>query len=408
MYVLDVLVETVANTLLGNISDKQNDLPVETDVDTRAEETAGRVSADVDAPSQDLMDMEPGNNLTSEWNTELSTSGSKNDNDLLEKYDKILPVDVVRQVDYGLDQNPDVPTQSKNEKTLPQLSTSGSENENLLEKYDNNKILPVDIVWQVDRGLNPDTDAPIPPESKKTLLDTNTKDDVNLSYDSDDTILLEEEIAEAIGDQASDQGNNELSRETEATSDTNTITNQLANVRINNGSDLPVETPNIPISPNKGKVVIKSYRLHRGATNETENAETTRTDQENAENEVLHLNVPTGKATRPPSPNKYKIRKFQIDKVRYYSCTYCNKHFESIHYLNNHHRKRHPPVTCDVCGKLYDTPNSLIRHSYRHLDGQHKCKDCEQSFHFKSELTSHSMKHATERLHCKQCDKSFI
>ena len=83
------------------------------------------------------------------------------------------------------------------------------------------------------------------------------------------------------------------------------------------------------------------------------------------------------------------------------------KHFESIHYLNNHHRKQHPPVTCDVCGKLYDTPNSLIRHSYRHLDRQHKCKDCEQSFHFKSELTSHSMKHAMERLHCKQCDRNF-
>ena len=113
--------------------------------------------------------------------------------------------------------------------------------------------------------------------------------------------------------------------------------NQLANVRINN--DLPVETVNTPISPNKGKVVIRSYRLCRGATNENEGAETIRTNEENTENEALHLNVPTGNPTRPPLPNKYKIRKFQIDKVRYYSCTYCNKHFESIHYLNTHHRK---------------------------------------------------------------------
>ena len=135
----------------------------------------------------------------------------------------------------------------------------------------------------------------------------------------------------------SEQENNELPVETETTSDTNTITNQLANVQINNCSDLPVETANIPTSPNKGKVVIKSYRLHRGATNDTESTETTTTDQENAENEALHLNVPSGNATRPQPPNKYKIRKFQIDKVRYYSCTYCNNHFESIHYLNNHH-----------------------------------------------------------------------
>ena len=121
-------------------------------------------------------------------------------------------------------------------------------------------------------------------KAKKTLLDTNinTEDDTNLSYDSDDTILLEQEIAEAIGDQASDQASNqvnkELPRETGATADTTTIMNQLANVRINN--DLPVETANTPISPSKGKVVIRSYRLRRGATNENEGAETIKTDEE--------------------------------------------------------------------------------------------------------------------------------
>ena len=405
----DVPVETVTTSSLENITDKQNeDLPVETDVDVDA--NADRASGGADGSPRELMDIEPRNNTISEWNTELSMSGSEDDTDLTEKYDnsKVLPVDAARQVDYGLDQNSDVPTQSKNEKTLPQSSTSRSKNEILTGKKDNDKLLPENIARRVDCGLSRITDAPTPPESKKTLLDTNrnTEDDTNLSYDSDDTILLEQEIAEAIGDQASDQVNKELPGETGATGDTTTIMNQFANVRINN--DLPVETANTPISPNKGKVVIRSYRLCRRATNENEGAETIRTDEENTENEALHLNVPTGNATRPPPPNKYKIRKFQIDKVRYYSCTYCNKHFESIQYLNNHHRKRHPPVTCDVCGKLYDTPNSLIRHSYRHLDGQHKCKDCEQSFHFKSELTSHSMKHAMERLHCKQCDRNFI
>ena len=131
----------------------------------------------------------------------------------------------------------------------------------------------------------------------------------------------------------------ELPVETDTVRDTNSITDQLANVRIDSHNGLPVETANTPTSPNRGKVVIKSYRLRQGATNDTESTKTTTTDQDNIENEALHLNVPSGNATRLPPLNKYKIRKFQIDKVRYYSCTYCNKHFESIHYLNNHHRK---------------------------------------------------------------------
>ena len=258
--------------------------------------------------------------------------------------------------------------------------------------------------------------------TKNSDITESTGDDenANSSYDSNDTILLEKEISDAIGNQTSEMETDRLSTpdyalpgETVDQSDTNTITDQLANVQINTqpkgaNNELPAETSNTPVSPSRGKVVIRSYRLWRVAPNDTENTKTTTTEQDNSENEVLHLNVPSGNATHPPPPNKYKIRKFQIDKVRYYSCKYCNKHFESIHYLNNHHKKRHPPVSCDVCGKLYDTPNSLIRHSYRHLDGQFKCKVCDQSFHFKSELNSHSMKHSTEHLHCKQCDKSFI
>ena len=76
--------------------------------------------------------------------------------------------------------------------------------------------------------------------------------------------------------------------------------------------------------------------------NDTEKTKTATSEQDNTENEVLHLKVPSGNATRPPPPNKYKIRKFQIDNIRYYSCMYCSKHFESIHDLNKHQKKHHP------------------------------------------------------------------
>ena len=126
------------------------------------------------------------------------------------------------------------------------------------------------------------------------------------------------------------------------------------------------------------------------------------------ENDIQLAKILSGNSTRPPPPDKYKIKKIQIDKVRYYSCLYCNKHFESLQYLNKHHRHNHPPVSCDVCSRTYDTPNSLIRHSYTHLSGNHQCDQCQESFHFKSELESHKNKHSNRRFQCNKCDRSFI
>ena len=168
-----------------------------------------------------------------------------------------------------------------------------------------------------------------------------------------------------------------------------------------------------PVSPNRGKVVFKSYRLrHRATNNDNETGDRQKdmntVSKPNSENDIQLPNIPSGNSTRPPLPDKYKIRKFQIDKMRYYTCLYCNKHFESVHYLNNHHRKNHLPVSCDVCNKLYDTPNSLTRHSYTHLSGNYQCDDCSESFHLKSELDSHKNKHSDCRFQCKKCDRSFI
>ena len=101
------------------------------------------------------------------------------------------------------------------------------------------------------------------------------------------------------------------------------VTDQLANVRINtqlksanksNKEGLPVETADTLVSPSRGKVVIRSYRLRRAVPTDTEKNKTTTSEQDNTENEVLHPKVPSGNATRPPPPNKYKIRKFQIDR----------------------------------------------------------------------------------------------
>ena len=314
----------------------------------------------------------------------------------------------------------------------------------LFDKYDNSELLLVDAACQTDFGQDPYaangvllmTENELQTEgglnTTKNLSDGLTADNSNVenaadnpNYDSDDTILheLEKEISDVIGEKptpdvdAPSPSQKGLTVETTVHNETNKITDQLANLTVKSHpksalqpkkDDLPVETTNTPISLNKGKVVIHSYKLHRTVSSDAEKTNKKVPEPDNTENEVLHLKVPPGNATRPPPPDKYKIRKFQIDNVRYYSCMYCNKHFDSIHHLNMHHIKHHPPVSCDVCNKLYDTPNLLIRHSYKHLDRQFKCKTCDQSFHFKSKLDSHSMKHSKNQFYCKKCDKSFI
>ena len=242
-----------------------------------------------------------------------------------------------------------------------------------------------------------------------------TTDNNNDNYDSDNTVLLEQEITDVISE--GPIPGDGLLVETTNCDETQEITDQLSDLSVNiqqraatiaKTDNLPVETTDPPISPNKGKVVICSYKLQWTIPTTTESVRNQTSDLNNTENEIQHPKVPSGNATRPPPPNKYKIRKFQIDKVKYYSCMYCNKHFESIHYLNKHHVKHHPPVSCDMCNRIFDMPNSVIWHSYRHLDGKFGCKDCKESFHFKSELDCHSMKLSKERLQCKKCDKSFI
>ena len=54
---------------------------------------------------------------------------------------------------------------------------------------------------------------------------------------------------------------------------------------------------NTPVSPNKGKVVIRSYKLCRTIPSDTEPTRNEVPEQNNTENEVLHRKVPSGNAT---------------------------------------------------------------------------------------------------------------
>ena len=126
-----------------------------------------------------------------------------------------------------------------------------SDNDALLEKYDNSSILPVDAAREMDYSIE--------------LLVNTVDNSNNTSYDSDDTIILQQEIEDTIGKTTENSNNNTTSSsntcqesglpvemtEKDITSDTSGITTGLSKLTVSQ----------IPVSPNKGTVVFKSDRL---------------------------------------------------------------------------------------------------------------------------------------------------
>ena len=300
------------------------------------------------------------------------------------------------------------------EVALGLMMLNDSVENDLLQKYDNSALLPVNATKCEDHGKKPVTEENV----------TNSDADKDNDYDSDDTIILQQEIEDTIGMTRSklpttnsqapanisanenENGLPVVTQGTDSVLDTTVITKELSNLTVTNSpARATIETP---VSPNRGTVIFKSYRLCRYTTDSNNTSGEVTSNKQLVENDIQLAKIPSGNSTRPPPPDKYKIKKIQIDKVRYYSCLYHNKHFESLRYLNKHHRRNHPPVSCDVCSRTYDTPNSLIRHSYTHLSGNHQCDQCQESFHFKSELESHKNIYSNRRFQCNKCDRSFI
>ena len=155
-----------------------------------------------------------------------------------------------------------------------------------------------------------------------------------------------------------------------------------------------------------GTLVIRSYKLRRKpdiATSQKNKKKLKPTVTGSKKNQ----NVP--KLDNRPTTNKYKIKRTKQNGMMYYHCDYCVKVFDSLQHLNNHHKRNHDPVTCNVCNKNFATPNTLIRHAYGHLTKQYGCELCDQTFHFCSEVTQHMDVHVGEpRYQCKDCTKKFI
>ena len=83
----------------------------------------------------------------------------------------------------------------------------------------------------------------------------------------------------------------------------------------------------------------------------------------------------------------------------------------SVLKLNAHYKRRHPPINCEKCELVFQTPSSYTRHRYTHEEPRHKCDDCGKAFYFEGELKQHRTSHLKIRMHkCNygKCTRSFM
>ena len=76
---------------------------------------------------------------------------------------------------------------------------------------------------------------------------------------------------------------------------------------------------------------------------------------------------------------------------RTFKCSACDTRTTSLKELNAHYIENHCQVNCDICGKGFNTPRSLRKHRYSHVEeaSQFKCRSCDKMFLFESQLKSH-------------------
>ena len=150
-----------------------------------------------------------------------------------------------------------------------------------------------------------------------------------------------------------------------------------------------------------GTLVIRSYKLRHKADNTTNQKNKLKPKSKtDSDRKKQSESGPDSRSTT----DKYKIKRTKQNGMTYYHCGYCMKIFDSLQHLNNHHKRKHNPVTCDICNKQFATPNTLIRHAYGHL-----AKLCDQTFHFQSEVSQHMDVHVREpKYQCNNCDCKFI
>ena len=133
-------------------------------------------------------------------------------------------------------------------------------------------------------------------------------------------------------------------------------------------------------------------------------------DPEDEDNVPLATLAKTLEKSKSPVKGVLKTKTYGLKKKpssnRSFKCPLCETWKSTTQRLNEHFKRRHPPMQCGICGRSFDIPSSLSRHMYDHDERLYHCNKCEQSFHFESELKSHRVSHRSKSKPSFQCMKS--
>ena len=86
-----------------------------------------------------------------------------------------------------------------------------------------------------------------------------------------------------------------------------------------------------------------------------------------------------------------------------FKCSVCSTRTATLCELNAHFIQNHRNVDCDICGKSFQTPASLRKHQYSHIEESElwQCCTCDKHFPFESQLKSH--RHMHQRIRYYRC-----
>ena len=144
---------------------------------------------------------------------------------------------------------------------------------------------------------------------------------------------------------------------------------------------------------------------------EATNSQSTLPDKTNTQDD----NAAIEPADEKPSRGVFKTMTITIRRSKdphTFKCSVCGTRAPTLHELNAHFIQNHHNINCDICGKSFQTPVSLQKHRYSHIEEseQFQCRICDKCFPFKSQLKSHKHMHRRIRYYkcaSANCDRSF-